>query len=285
MVSMLLIQEDAIWSVSHQKFTFLGDTMINDLNYKKLYYHDSIPDFTPEKLKYVAAIREANEDSKVWMIFRNTDTEKLLYDFSLLPGDKSLITTLYLFFDYEWSDSFVEQEIEILSVDEVLIDGELRKKLVLKSKFTEWENEYWIEGIGSSSGVVYPGNSFSIFGIADFGYPNLLCFAINDILIFQNEFYESCFQGPTNVNIREERTNPHYILAKRINYNTLQITGNHYFKTLEVFDISGRKIFQEKLTDLSVEHYLDIGYLKNGVYMIRAYSVKEMSTIKFLKIN
>jgi hypothetical protein len=55
-----------------------------------------------------------------------------------------------------------------------VIDGELRKRLILKSEFTDWENEYWIEGIGSSSGLVFPGNSFSTFGIADFGYPEFI---------------------------------------------------------------------------------------------------------------
>jgi len=278
-----IIQDNAVWSVSHQKFTLMGDTLINDLTYKKLYYHDSIPDFTPEKLKYVAALRESIEDRKVWMIFRNMDSEKLLYDFSLLPGDKSLITTLFLFFDYELSDFFVEQEIEILSVDEIDINGDLRKRLFLKSQFTNWEYEYWIEGIGSSSGLVYPGNSLSIFGIADYGYPNLLCFTINDDILFQNELFDSCYHSITNVGTREIQKSSNVLVVVNINKNVLRVIGAKQFNSLEVFDLTGRRILQEKFFDPNIEHYLNIGHLKNGIYILRAHTEEGYTTIKFTK--
>jgi hypothetical protein len=278
-----IINENAIWSVSHEKFTIIGDTLINEIVYNKIYYHDSLPDLVPEKLKYVGAIREESELRKVWFIYRNSTNESLLYDFSLEPGDKATITRLPMFFGYEWSWDIEEQEIEIQSVDEIEIDGTKRKILHLKPKFNVQQREFWIEGIGSSSGLVYPGFSFSILGIADIGYPDLLCYSINSDVIYRNEILDTCYFYPLGVFTKEEKEQVFNIQAFLYNENAILLTGNHNLTGVEIFDITGRLVVKKNFNDLEKKHYIYLPSLNRGIYIIKAYSMEAQTSLKILR--
>jgi len=92
-----------------------GDTVIDGLNYKKL--------FSDCSENYIAALREENK--KIFIV-KAQEEEKLLYDFNLQEGD------------------WVGYSHQVTKIDTILIGNTKRKRFVFDSGY-----ETWIEGIGS----------------------------------------------------------------------------------------------------------------------------------------
>lgn len=276
-----IIQENAVWSVSRQKFTIVGDTLINDTLYHKLYYHSYLPEFTPEELVYGGGMRECNEGKQVWFLPRGSNAEKLLYDFSLEAGDK---TTIHAFFmGLNNPDIFIKQEIEISAVDEVEIYGIARKRITLKKKFNVPSLEFWYEGIGSTSGLVYPAFSLPMWGILDGGYPDLLCFTLNDEILYRHEYYDTCYHQASGVNVEDVTLPELDIKTILIDENRIEISCNVPFSEVGVIDITGKQVYRKTFSHPTEVHYLDIGHLRKGLYLIRLTSPNMTATVKIMR--
>jgi len=127
-------------------FFINGDTLINSNYYYKVYKKDSIILGSPtiDTLEYSAALREDTINKKVFLIPVNDSVEKLIYDFSLTVNDTVNIFNI----SGNWT-KIVE------SIDYIEIDSTCRKRLKVYSDFCE--EEYWIEGIGSTKGLLFAG--------------------------------------------------------------------------------------------------------------------------------
>lgn len=126
-------------------FYIEGDTFINAALYFKLFksgiaYYDDLFHFDHV---YVCAIRD--ENNKIFYVDKDNTSELFLYDFDLQTGDT------------------IKSEIEkgsVVTGIEILQGG--RKKITFnKTKFPHgeclnWNNAYFIEGIGSMGGIFYP---------------------------------------------------------------------------------------------------------------------------------
>ncbi len=77
-----------------------------------------------------------------------------------------------------------------------LFNGEKRKRYTLEGGYTGYD--IWIECIGTLQGILYPGCE----GSEGFS-TELLCFYINDSLLYQNPIHNSCFVSDVNTGNKE----------------------------------------------------------------------------------
>ena len=151
---------------------FEGDSVFNDLIYKKVYSSDRLH----EKGGYNGLIRE--NDKKTYFIPKNSNEECLIYDFSLEHG------TLYE--DYSLESGYSMGPL-LVGVDSIDINGSLKKRIRF-SLLNEQIVETWIEGVGSLSGILYPTSGWFYSG----GKSDLLCYYQYNDLIYKN-YLPECY--------------------------------------------------------------------------------------------
>lgn len=176
------------------------------------------------------------------------DDEELLYDYDLEEGD--------FFNDLD------EHPMVLNSVTTITdFNGVERKKYEFSFIGLEDETEYWIEGIGSNKGFVNrgvytPTNQGAIF--------HLLCYHVDDDLIFLNPEYNACDIDDINEN-EEPRLgiypNPASNVVRVINVNNAPI------EKIEVIDLLGRVVCTASNSD-----YIDVSSLSEGQYLVKIYS-------------
>lgn len=162
-------------------YQLIGDTIINEMEYKKLTAHYSMA--SPLSREYVAALR-FSENKKVFIHY--DDTEYLLYDFGAQVGD-----TLEIFGGIDHYKDFKTLPHVITEID-TLDDGKLQMQLMVNLQ-DEWHERSipitWIEGVGSKDGVVQNVATLKsgLVGI------ELLCAYHNDECIYttDNPYYTS----------------------------------------------------------------------------------------------
>ncbi len=249
-----LIDTNKIWTVPDNFgtcsiFFFDGDTLFNNITYKKLY---TASDSTLLGRYYNAALRE---DTNKRIFVYNIPNEYLLYDFSLKAGDSVLVS---------WPSSLMY----VYSVDTlVLLNGETRRRLLMVNSF----QEYWIEGIGSSNGLM----NVDFYNHASDIYVELNCFFENDTLKYHGLPNLYCYSGLAGIN-------------KISSYNTYTIHPNPFTEytflefgsplkdgKLKIFDCKGNLV--ETVSNVSGKNLkIDRGELKSGLYF---FSITDKSGI------
>lgn len=185
-----LLTEDKLWSnvvfgsenpdVYKNSYwvKFQGDTTINNLIYKRiLRANDS---FHSEWYSN-GFIREDTVAQKVYLFNSYTESDQLLYDFSLENGDSILVRDGYY-----------------VKVDTILYEPFGNSKDTVKQIcFNKGCTHRWIKGIGSTRGVLNGLNTIMTVG----AYYNLVCYYENDKLIYHNSQFDTCFPDSTTVSI------------------------------------------------------------------------------------
>ncbi|MDR3339507.1 MAG: T9SS type A sorting domain-containing protein [Candidatus Symbiothrix sp.] len=175
-------------------------TIINEKRYTKVYqqFCYSETEWGANRY-YYAAVREDTIaekiyalfpcDSSSWLIYMYPDycEEKLMADFSVKAGDE---VTVYSF----WPAYYTPQLVTVKDVDSVLIENEYRKRVNLvdwMGNNFNWPPDSWVEGLGSVVyGLFFPGPEI----VVDLGDPpKFLCLHIDDMLIYQNANYNTCY--------------------------------------------------------------------------------------------
>jgi hypothetical protein len=171
--------KDFSWDMTNtQIFKIEGDTVINSYAYKKLW---SSWDSTMSYLDFEGFLRE---ESDVVYIYKPGSGEYILYDFNLEAGDTAFV----------YNDFCGEVQVIVTGTDTVEYFGVPRKRWILDG----WNEDYWIEGIGSNYGLVYT----KLYGCVFDVYKELTCFHENDTLFYIKEGEVECFQD--DVGIGEE---------------------------------------------------------------------------------
>jgi len=155
---------------------FDGDSTIGKIAYKKVF---SCDDRLHENIKYEGLIRE--QENKTYFISANTETERMLYNFSLEEG-----------MNFEYWDSKMQKPkiLHVKSVDFVKINGFHKKRIqITTNSNAEWILDTWVEEIGSLSGILYP--CYGAFGNGVVRH--LLCYFQNNELIYKNANYSECY--------------------------------------------------------------------------------------------
>jgi hypothetical protein len=160
---------DTIYSTNTYKFE--GDTVINGLNYLKVYKSE---EEIPELWTLEGCIRE-DQDKKVY--FNKWGIDYLKYDFGVEIGDT-----------IEISPNYSPLQVLVESIDSVIINGIYRKSILLKDITYSNAHELWIEGVGSNRGILESGTAGYVGGWRWF-----LCMSQNEELIYMNPNYNNCY--------------------------------------------------------------------------------------------
>jgi len=175
-----LVEEGKVWSTYHIFGTlipyseynkFEGDTVIGCIIYKKVWKttDTNLVAWVPE-----GQIRESN--FKVYYIHPGSSYEELVYDFMVNTGD-----TIYLHDGYP---PYILDSIDLIT----LLNGEQRPIYYYSSPEFPGLVESWIEGVGSSRGILESG----FLGLPG-DCPRMMCFTENGILKYKNPSFESCY--------------------------------------------------------------------------------------------
>lgn len=144
-------------------YYFDGDTFISPQNYKKLFSEGSVTQSCNGNLstslylkQYEGAFRQDTALRQVYLMIKDNFSESTLYDFNLIAGD-SLHFLESNFNDNGWVD-IISNPAVIESVDSILIDGTLRKRMRFLQAYDACgpDTSAVIEGIGNTRGFIYP---------------------------------------------------------------------------------------------------------------------------------
>jgi len=260
------------------KFWFEGDTVINTLKYKKVYMQtgDSIADFN--KASYFAAIREDTVAEKIYFYYKDyygAEGEYLLYDFSVNVGDEVSFYSLWCWWYPEPKNQVVK------SIDSIMIGDHYRKRINFIDDY--WSpSESWIEGIGSTHGLFFPG----YFDIADaMDNTILLCVDIDGELIYQSHWHQAsnCFIKESGVNIDENKKELFKIYPTIVdNFLYIETAENIYNFDYEIISLRGQVINKGKFTS----NIINVANLNKGFYFIVVLDSRDRKNIltqKFIK--
>jgi hypothetical protein len=224
-----------------------------------MYYSTKKDPIFPQDWALHSLMRE--NEKKIWYKKNMSSDEILLYDFSLEIGDTV---------PNSWGDYFPPVVVEDISY-KIMSNGEERRVFWLSSLIHSSNNEYWIEGIGSILGLIYP-----LWGEVTGGYYDLLCYYENNELIFQHQTWETCYKNSVGINIYDHQIkiypNPANNILHIENVDDVDISHIH------LVNIQGQIIKQFEPTKTQ----LDVSDITSGMYFITFVSSKGNITQKVL---
>ena len=244
-----LIESNKLWTtvecfggcytVAHK---FQGDTLINGLLYQK---HWETTDSTFTVWYFDRAMRET-PDGKVYQM--SNQGEELLYDFGLEVNEQFIT-------NFNGCDIILQVE----STDSVtLLNGEKRKRINFVS-----EIETWVEGIGSSYGLMSVAAEQCYFDV----FFGLNCFTENGILKYANPDFEDCFVVLTGTDeIAPEKI---ALFPNPFNSN-LEMSfpfDEQARYQIEIKDLYGQIVSSQK-NIYSGHVFIDGGNLSDGIYFL-----------------
>jgi hypothetical protein len=227
------------WGNAWTDYYFIeGDTSINSVGYKKVY---KTPDsLLQSDLTYWGGMREDTISREVYY-YSNWAGEKRIYKFSLEVNDTISVWSL------ECGPYIAMVEAKDSIVD---LFGNVRERMKVGYYGAGWVyDEYWIEGIGSTLGLLSAGNFMCI---ADLNF-ELLCYRHNDDLYYMNPLYDTCYITMVSIAERE----PYNSLIK-ISPNPLvsqsKVHIPEYVKVQRIYitDSFGRLIKELDVNELTI---------------------------------
>lgn len=264
-----------------------GDTIINDIEYQKLYLlNDNTLDIDDGDV-YVAGIRQAGKQVWIKPADRLDGTpfeEYLLYDFSKQQGEtvdfgkRPLAGWMGIGNDCPSCKTFEDVLTDNLLPVFGYINHQADDGIDVSFGFEEDSNSFgfdtWVEGIGSLSGLYFhPPANFTMCGGA--------CRAVGGILICMMEKGEikylkegctSCFESPVYLSLSSDELDKsvdvkYNAVQKAIEVNLSDITQNIQ---LELVSLDGKLIQTIALSDLHTS--VNVSQLPVGVYLYKVKS-------------
>jgi hypothetical protein len=137
-----------------RKYYYSGADTANGQTYRKLFRDQN----------YAGMVREDTVSNNVFMIRPNTSTEKVLYDFTVAPGDK--IT------------ESIHGAVFVVQVDSVWMNNQWLKRVSTSDTFNLYTWTY-VEGLGSITDYPIP-----TWGLdPNYGRTSLICFSNNMVFL------------------------------------------------------------------------------------------------------
>jgi hypothetical protein len=252
---------------SKTRYGTIGDTMINNIEYSKIYKLINDTCLNIENTEYFGAIREENKQIFALTIYHG-DTEILLYDFSVEVGD-----TVYS----NASFGYLASPAVISNIDSiVLLDGTTRKRYWINSSL----DEFWIEGIGSQGGLFTPITDL----LTNYYEPHLSCFKQYESTVYLNNYScDKCFCSlETSIKVIGGLQNEIQIYPNPASTSIIiDFELNTESSITRLINSSG-KLIESKLSN-SFPIQMNIGYLPNGIYLIQIDTESTLFNKKFVK--
>ena len=237
-----------------QTIKFVGqDTVINSVPYKKV---EATYDENEENWFFMdLVIREDTINREVFLRDLNGN-EGLIYDFSVDVGDVVEITNPL--------SGGVTVQMEVITVDEVLINGESSKRIALEDVYSSVP-DVWVEGIGSlNKGIIYTGYNVT-------GQPmySLLCYKYDNTVYYMDPDYDECYYT-FGSSVEEQVNNCKVFYNKETKCIEVENSRLNNISNFSLYSACGKKIFSKSISNyekINLNNY----QLSNGVYI---YSIK-----------
>ena len=280
-----LIEENKIWYVldvdeciypCHRTFInkFQQDTIINDMKYHTSY---ETSDSTLQSFRNINVyLREDTASQKVfwWDSFEGKD--RLLYDFSLNTGDTIILD----------SNPIRASQIELIvdKVDTIKFGSSNRKriKLINPDKKNISEEEYWIEGIGSTSGILNVGLNLAMISPSY----QLSCVFQDNQHIFS--IGEPCYMSTVGIEKNNQisgslKISPNPVINESV--ITFEEKGKNEDYILRIFDGQGNICFQDSFKE-SLAYKVGNKDFAPGIYIATINNSKRiLDMVKFIISN
>jgi len=230
---------------------FSEDTVIGSYHYKKvLNSTDSLQSVWSE----VGYIRE-NQEKMVFYRTLNDTTNRLMYDFSAQIGDSLFVNIFH-------------KLLVVESIDSVFIYNKYRKRIT-------FNNDIWVEGIGSVLGVMNCGRS----NISGAEY-NLLCFWENDTLKYHNPDFSACYLSTVNIFNYSRGNIQISVYPNPVSSNSvLKIDNlNTPDNTIEIYSVLGQKV---KTIVVDKQVIIRKSDFQRGLYIYKLITKSRLYTGKF----
>ncbi len=267
-----LVEENKTWFVTESgfdsgqgtiKYKCEGDTLIQDELYSIVYSTNKENPVTWTKLGYIS---ESDDHKIYYSPFKNYDSlyfePSLLYDFTAQINDSLKIHS----FPFNEKSQI---DIIITNIDSVLVTGQYRKRTWFECD--SYPYSYWVEGIGSNTGLIEPGFYCTIVCPT----VELGCVKKDGVTIFPDGYTGNCFiVGIDEIIIGKDIFN----IFPNPSSGYINITPSKYINANMEFklrDLSGRLILKISLNN-SFSNYLPINELNSGLYI---YTINESNSI------
>jgi hypothetical protein len=230
-------------------YSITGDTNINDKEYSKLIesvimQNDSVP-----QTNIAGFLRDEDNHKKIYYLANQSGVlEVLLYDFTI---KKDTIFKVGFF------------NSKVINIDSILVYNTKRLRIKFDKTKLNWISDIpvadtveWIEGIGSSQGLInYQESEFF----------NLLCFKQNNAIVYSNDYKLDCsYSGPLDF-IKSQKIvelDVYPSPAKDI----INIQSKNLIYNVTLYGLSGEKLLQNFPKDTHCE--IIVTNFKRGMYII-----------------
>jgi len=255
---------------------FRGDTIINDTTYYKLYdmvyytYNDSL-------LHCICPLRE---DTLQQRIYRRNDplaatTENLLFDFSIIPGDSIITTTVYTtIIGYDKLDS----------IKSIFFANKLRRFFYFSSYYKYFNDftfqgiKQWIEGIGLvhlNQKIIGPIDNY------ESTINEVLCFWQAGQMLYQDTSYSTCVIVHLPNGIQERAIKGNINVYPNPTKDNLTIeTNSNREQRLEILNFIGQTVYT---CIINKKATVNTSAFAKGVYILKLSSDKGTVVRKFVK--
>ncbi len=220
------------------------DTTIGNTSYQKISSADSIRNYF---------VRQDSAKSVFIRRYRDSIDYKI-YDFGKVAGDTFRIKDP----EFYWNDV----PIKIDSIDSIMMGGKLRDRFYVSAY--GWSQDVWIEGIGSLYTHLWsPGVQSDLL---DGPGRNLLCYFQDNSLVFHNNRWNDTCLINRVTSIPEIAENDFKIYPNPVTQNhiTIESENLHDNATFQLFDLTGRVILQQKLSEKTT--HLMLNGVSKGMY-------------------
>lgn len=252
-----IVSEENRWNVLGEEFTssyrsttictINGDSNVNSLDYKMMSMYDCLTYETYQG----GLLRE--DSNRVYYIIPQEAEEGLLYDFNAVTGDTCSII------------NFVGNDqpfnVYVTNIDTAEYFGIERKRWFLVDDYGN--EDFWLEGIGSSNGPVH---GMMRHSLPPYWAVNLLCYYHSDTLLYRKEGYSSCII--TQVGVDELTVEQDIFIYPNPARNKFKVRSTEFgLDLVEIFDMAGRIVLEQQLTEGTKEFEVDISKLLPGSYL------------------
>jgi len=204
-------------------------------------------------------------NKEVFFYYNSNVGEIMLYRFGMEIGDTAIVSSM----------ACESINMIVTDIDTIIDMHGIERPRMLMDPWYYWYDEYWIEGIGSSLGLLTAGN-FSC--IADFNQ-ELLCFSYDEDLAYMNPLYEKCFITEVGIDDKIKEAESIMIIPNPvIGKSTIKLPSGVNIQEMIVLDSYGRT--KEILWTTS--SYLNKDDYTPGVYFLRIQTEKKVYTSKFI---
>ncbi len=234
----------------------MGDTTINDTLYFKILLNEY----------YEGAMRQ--DSCKVFYRPCDAENEFLLYDFCITDS-------------FYWP--VFEKEYYVTQIDSVIVGEAKRKRIFFDDDSGYGIGQFWIEGVGSSGGLLKPAGYIEIPLCEECcgGEQKLICHTSNGNLLYLDENYYNCDSLLTSLSELSGGKNLKIYPNPSDRKIIIELTDFKTTDQIDIFSIQGelinRKLYPE-------EKIIEFDLRDPGIYLIRI-SDRNNTMVRKLIIN